>query len=86
MLIYTKPHIKRVDRFAKVNIAGHTPLGYQLPAEFYSPKYVAEVKGKNDNRHTLHWQPSVVIGQNRKADFNFYTGDKTGNYTVLCKA
>ncbi|MBO5016148.1 MAG: Plug domain-containing protein, partial [Bacteroidaceae bacterium] len=83
LLIYTKPHIKRVDRFAKVNIAGHTPLGYQLPAEFYSPKYVAEVKGKNDNRHTLHWQPNVVISQDGKADFNFYTGDKTGNYTVV---
>ena len=83
LLIYTKPHIKRVDRFAKVNIAGHTPLGYQLPAEFYSPKYVAEVKGKNDNRHTLHWQPNVAVDQEGKSSFNFYTGDKTGNYTVV---
>ena len=83
LLIYTRPENKRAKRFLNVNIAGHTPLGYQKPAEFYSPKYIAEVKGKSDNRHTLHWQPNVAVDQEGKADFNFYTGDKTGNYTVV---
>ncbi|MBO4985567.1 MAG: hypothetical protein J6C87_08010, partial [Bacteroides sp.] len=83
LVVYTNPNSRRVKRFAKVNISGYTPLGYQRPVAYYSPKYIAEVKGKNDNRHTLHWQLNVAVDQEGKSSFNFYTGDKTGNYTVV---
>ena len=83
LVIYTKPGVKILSRFAKVNIQGHIPLGYQVPVEFYSPKYVAQVKGGNDERRTLHWEPCVGVSQAGKGGFSFYTGDRKGEYIVV---
>ena len=83
LVIYTHPNYSRLKRFAKVNIQGHLPLGYQVPVEFYSPKYVAQVKGGNDERRTLHWEPCVGVSQEGKGGFSFYTGDRKGEYIVV---
>ena len=62
------------------------PLGYQRPAEFYSPRYDTGNGGigeGTDLRETLYWNPCVTIDKNKQASFDFYTGDATGtSYTI----
>lgn len=61
------------------------PLGYQRPAEFYSPKYeVAEGEAAvADLRSTVYWNPNVKTGADGKTQFTFYTNDMPStSYTV----
>ena len=69
------PHIKTI-----------MPLGYQLPIEFYAPKYETEAQRNNSNsdmRTTIHWQPVVQTDSNGTASFEFYTADEQTSYTVI---
>lgn len=63
-----------------------TPLGYQRPAEFYAPRYDTDNGGigeGTDLRETLYWNPSIAIGSNKQASFNFYTNDVANtSYTI----
>ena len=69
------------------NIAIFTPLGYQKPVAFYSPKYdTPEAKEFNapDYRTTLFWKPDIVISdEDGTADFEFYTSDFPTTYSVV---
>jgi len=72
------------------NFASYTPLGYQKPVEFYSPKYeILEARQLNipDFRTTIYWKPDVVIsdsGENAgKESFDFYTSDIPTTYSVV---
>jgi hypothetical protein len=70
-----QPHVKFV-----------TPLGYQKPVEFYSPKYDTPKARKNsapDLRTTIYWQPVVRVDDTGKASFDFYTADSETTYTVI---
>jgi len=63
-----------------------SPLGYQQPVEFYSPKY--DTPGKRnaqtpDLRTTIHWQPVVQTDSLGVASFEFYTADDPASYTVI---
>ncbi|MDE6489957.1 MAG: hypothetical protein K2L49_02230, partial [Muribaculaceae bacterium] len=64
------------------------PLGYQKPAEFYSPKYESdnkydEVPDGMDRRSTVYWNPSVRTDSDGQAKFSFYTTDNPRTtYTV----
>ena len=62
------------------------PLGYQRPAEFYAPRYDTGNNGigeGTDLRETIYWNPSIAIGTNKQARFNFYTGDAANTtYTI----
>ena len=62
------------------------PFGYQKPAEFYAPRYDTGNGGIGegaDLRETLYWNPSVAIGSNKQARFNFYTADAANTtYTI----
>lgn len=62
------------------------PLGYQRPAEFYAPRYDTGNNGigeGTDLRETIYWNPSIAIGTNKQAHFNFYTGDAANTtYTI----
>ena len=68
------------------NLKKISPLGFQLPVEFYSPKYEMEQQ-KNDKtpdlRTTIFWQPNVVVNDDGKADFSFYAADYPTTYTVV---
>ena len=69
-----------------VNIAPIRPLGYQIPAEFYSPKYVVNTGSifkTRDKRTTLYWNPCIRLSNEGKAQFEFYTADQQGSYTVI---
>ena len=68
------------------NYTVYTPLGYQKPVEFYSPKYeTLEAKHLTipDYRTTIFWKPDVVISdEEEKATFDFYTSDFPTTYSV----
>ena len=68
------------------NNAYYTPLGYQKPIAFYSPKYeTLEAKQSRipDYRTTIFWKPDVVISEDGEASFQFYTSDFRTTYSVV---
>jgi len=70
----------------KFNHTVYTPLGYQKPAEFYSPKYeTLEAKRSviPDYRTTIFWKPDLVISDDGKVSFDFYTSDFRATYSVV---
>ena len=71
----------------KDNTKTITPLGYQRPVEFYSPKYETleqRSNPKSDMRATLYWKPDLFIGEDGKAGFEFYTSDRRSTtYSVV---
>ena len=75
--------------FSKTTAPNHTvytPLGYQTPVEFYSPKYEtleAKVLNIPDFRTTLFWKPDIVISVDEESGFEFYTSDFQTTYTVV---
>ncbi len=63
-----------------------SPLGYQKPAEFYSPKYeTSESKhlGNPDYRTTIFWKPDIITNEDGEASFDFYTSDFSTTYSVV---
>jgi len=68
------------------NYAIYSPLGYQKPVEFYSPKYeTLEEKQSTipDYRTTIFWKPDIVVSDTTAADFEFYTSDIPTTYSVV---
>jgi len=68
------------------NIKFERPLGYQLPIEFYSPKYDTQEKiddSKPDLRTTIYWKPNVLTDNEGNAKLDFYTADDPGTYSVI---
>jgi len=62
------------------------PLGYQLPIEFYSPKYDTQEKindPKPDLRTTIYWKPNVITDDEGNAKLDFYTADDPAAYSVI---
>ncbi len=62
------------------------PPGYQLPKEFYAPKYDRTAPDENvkaDVRTTIHWAPAVRTGADGTAEVEFYTADMESTYTVV---
>jgi len=69
-----------------LNIQSVTPLGYQLPVEFYSPRYDTQESlddPKPDLRTTLYWKPDVITDDEGNAKLDFYTADDPGTYSVV---
>ncbi|MDR2233287.1 MAG: TonB-dependent receptor plug domain-containing protein [Tannerella sp.] len=69
------------------NYTTYTPLGYQKPVEFYSPKYeTSESKQQSipDYRTTIYWKPDLKIDEETgEASFDFYTADFPTTYSVV---
>ena len=63
------------------------PLGYQEPAEFYSPKYAhatGNTSDGTDSRSTVYWSPDVQIDETGTATIEFYANDiARTRYSVL---
>lgn len=53
------------------------PLGYQRPAEFYSPRYDAYNRQPDgsDMRTTVYWNPAIKTDSQGNSSFEFYTSD-----------
>ncbi len=65
------------------NVVSASPIGWQKPAKFYSPKYDYTNKWKGeDNRITLYWSPSLEVDKHGKACFTFYTTDSNSKYRI----
>ncbi|MDR2915042.1 MAG: TonB-dependent receptor plug domain-containing protein [Tannerella sp.] len=70
----------------RFNYAFVSPLGYQKPVEFYSPEYdTPESKhlGNPDFRTTIFWKPDVLLSEDGKATFEFYSSDFPTTYSVV---
>ncbi|MDR2362479.1 MAG: TonB-dependent receptor plug domain-containing protein [Prevotellaceae bacterium] len=68
------------------NIKKISPLGYIVPAEFYSPRYDTEVQKASsvpDRRTTLLWKPNISTGNDGNASFDFYTSDNFSGYSIV---
>ena len=55
-----------------------SPLGYQVPAEFYSPKYAHDfgnASSGTDLRSTVYWNPNIKISSDGSASVEFYAND-----------
>lgn len=68
------------------NYVSLSPLGFQMPVEFYAPKYdTPESKhlGNPDYRTTIFWKPDIVTSEDGKASFEFYTSDFPTTYSVI---
>jgi hypothetical protein len=86
IVITTKQGSGSVNDFPKYNIRKVTPLGYQRPAEFYSPRYDTPEKTDNmqaDLRTTIYWNPKVTVSSPGEATFDFYTADSPATYTMI---
>jgi len=84
ILIYTKRG--ESIPFSSNNTKPAIPLGYQLPIEFYSPKYDTQEKiddSKPDLRTTLYWKPNVITDKAGNTKLDFYTADDPGTYSVI---
>ena len=60
------------------------PLGYQKPAEFYSPKYETDRQRnapERDLRTTVYWNPMIQI-DNEIAEIEFYSADDSVDYNI----
>lgn len=84
--VTTKDGSEKVTKKTDFTLKVVSPLGYQKPAEFYAPRYDTGNNGigeGTDLRETLYWNPSITIGTNKQARFNFYTGDAASTtYTI----
>ena len=68
------------------NFTSISPLGFQKPVEFYAPKYNTPESRKSmvpDYRTTLFWKPDIIISDEGKASFEFYTADFPTSYSVV---
>ncbi len=86
IVITTRKGMSAYKDLPKYNIRTTTPLGYQKPAEFYSPRYETEESreiGPPDLRTTVYWNPDVKISSDGMASFDFYTADSPADYTVV---
>ena len=84
--ITTRRGGKTGNQIENSNQVIYTPLGYQKPVEFYSPKYeTLEAKRSviPDLRTTIFWKPDVVISEDGEAFFEFYTSDYRTTYSVV---
>jgi TonB-dependent SusC/RagA subfamily outer membrane receptor len=69
-----------------LNYASISPLGFQKPVEFYSPKYDTPQSKQSvnpDYRTTIFWKPDISISSEGKASFEFYTADFPTTYSVV---
>jgi hypothetical protein len=86
VVITTKKGHFEFKETPKYNIKKVTPLGYQKPAEFYSPRYdTPELRnnGQPDLRTTIYWNPNITVSEAGEAAFDFYTADASTIYTAV---
>jgi len=76
-----------VGQIEKSNNAVYTPLGYQQPVEFYSPKYETFTNRQSpilDYRTTIFWKPDIIVSEDEgETTFEFYTSDYKTTYSVV---
>jgi len=75
-----------VSPLPPLNVATFSPLGYQSPVEFYAPKYDTQASREAwtpDYRTTIYWKPDVLVSEEGKGVFDFYTSGFPTTYSVV---
>jgi hypothetical protein len=70
----------------KYNTQSIRPSGYQLPVEFYSPRYdTPELRNSPipDLRSTVYWKPDAKIDSTGTVSLDFYTADSPSTYSAV---
>ena len=82
--ILTKDGSEVESKQLSPNFKAITPLGYQKPAQFYSPCYEVHAESDgSDLRSTVYWNPSVRIDTDGHSRFSFHTTDAASpSYTI----
>jgi len=86
VVITTRKGANAYKPVPKFNIQTITPLGFQKPAEFYSPRYETQEQreiGPPDLRTTIYWNPDITPSARGDAAFDFYTADTPSDYSVI---
>ena len=76
---------KNYQDMTRLNMFVSAPLGYQKPAEFYSPKYETSRQRnapERDLRTTVYWCNSLKTDAAGRAGIEFYTGDEGADCTL----
>lgn len=63
-----------------------SPLGHQIPVEFYSPKYETPQQKSSatpDMRTTIYWKPDILTDEQGKTSIEFYSADTPTTYSVI---
>ncbi len=74
------------QRSKSINIDRIRPLGYQMAAELYSPKYETKAQLESpipDLRTTIYWNPGVQFSPSGEAVIEFYSADSPTTYRVV---
>ncbi|TKC03354.1 carboxypeptidase regulatory-like domain-containing protein [Pedobacter cryotolerans] len=74
---------RKISDINSPGLAILSPKGYDVPRQFYSPKYDNTSENKTDLRTTVYWNPQIVTDTNGKANFSFYNTDQSGNYRMV---
>lgn len=86
VVITTKKGKSRNQSYDNKNIKTFIPLGYQTPAEFYSPRYETKQQKedqKPDLRTTIYWKPDVMVSERGEAELSFYAADNSSVYYIV---
>lgn len=70
----------------RYHLAEISPLGFQKPAEMYTPVYDTKAQKNSsisDLRSTLYWKPDGKITPDGKGEVSFYSADAEEDYTVI---
>jgi hypothetical protein len=70
----------------RINAVSVTPSGYRKPVEFYAPRYdtpESKHNGNPDYRTTIYWKPDLIVPDEGRAFFDFYTADFPTTYSVV---
>lgn len=77
--------ISALDTGESIDVGIVSPLGYQTPAEFYSPAYeTPESRDSHtpDFRTTLYWNPCIRTDADGRAAFGFRTSDAPADFRI----
>lgn len=77
--------ISALDTGESIDVGIVSPLGYQTPAEFYSPAYeTPESRDSHtpDFRTTLYWNPCIRTDADGRAAFGFRTSDAPADLRI----
>ena len=69
-----------------VDVSITSPLGYQIPVEFYAPTYETEKSRRSmvpDYRTTLYWNPAVELDEFGRASVEFFSSDAPAVYLIM---
>ena len=70
----------------RYHISDFRPLGFQRPAQMYTPVYETEEARRSqasDLRPTLYWKGNGRTGKDGTDRFSFYSSDSDASYTVI---